>query len=265
MGIRGRQQVHPVTEAAFQHARLQELVAPFADGELPREQKRAVEEHLRGCERCRCELALQRDLSRALAREPIPGASAGLRRRIEAMGGPTEDRIERAFPWNRRWASLALAAMALLAVAGTVLRVRHQASRPMAQIPVLRDALADCRRAMARNFPRKADLPALAEGLPFPIPVLDRPGVELFSTWKTTLAGSPGAGLAYRWRGIILVQYTVPTDLIRQQAGVGEALSSAGFYAASELGQGVVAVIAGGSGTVLIANAPPEELRRLIL
>ena len=43
------------------------------------------------------------------------------------------------------------------------------------------------------------------------------------------------------------------------------ALSRAGFYAASELGQGVVAVVAKGSGTVLIASAPPEELRRLIL
>ena len=75
----------PVTEAALQHTRLQELVAPFADGELPREEKRAVEEHLRICGRCRCELALQRDLSRALAREPAPGASAGLRRRIEAI------------------------------------------------------------------------------------------------------------------------------------------------------------------------------------
>src|SRR5205085_6865060 len=133
----------------------------------------------------------------------------------------------------------AAAALVLIAIsAGTALRhYRSVASNPTAQIPVLRDALADCRRAMARNFPRKADLPALAEGLPFPIPVLDRPGVELFSTWKTTLAGSPGAGLAYRWRGIILVQYTVPTDLIRQQAGVGEALCRAGLYAASELRQ----------------------------
>src|SRR5207249_3318940 len=55
----------PVTETALQHTRLQELVAPFADGELTREEKRAVEEHLRSCGRCRCELALQRDLSRA--------------------------------------------------------------------------------------------------------------------------------------------------------------------------------------------------------
>ena len=256
----------PVTEAALQHTRLQELVAPFADGELPREEKRAVEEHLRICGRCRCELALQRDLSRALAREPAPGASAGLRRRIEAIGERTAEVRERSFPWNRRWAAVAMAALASMAVVGTALRVRRGgASRPMTEIPVLRDALADCRRAMTRNFPRKADLAAVAEGLHFPIRTLRGPGVELFSTWKTTLAGSPAAGLAYRWRGMVVVQYAVPNELLRQQPEVGQALSRHGFYSSSELGQGVVAVLKDDSGTLLIANAPPEELRRLIL
>ena len=256
----------PVTEAALQHTRLQELVAPFADGELPREEKRAVEEHLRICGRCRCELALQRDLSRALAREPAPGASAGLRRRIEAIGNRTAEVSGRTFPWNRRWAAVAMAALASMAVVGTALRVRRGgASRPMTEIPVLRDALADCRRAMTRNFPRKADLAAVAEGLHFPIRTLRGPGVELFSTWKTTLAGSPAAGLAYRWRGMVVVQYAVPNELLRQQPDVGEALSHDGFYSSSEVGQGVVAVLKDGSGTLLIANAPPAELRRLIL
>lgn len=250
----------------LQHALLHELIGPFADGELPRDDMSAVAEHLRSCARCRSELALQQDLSRALAREPTPHASAALRRRIEWMGEPAAKRSERAFPWNRRWVAVAMAALASIAVAGTALRVRRgEASRPMAEIPMVRDALADCRRAMARNFPRKADLRAVAEGLEFPIPVIDRAGVELFSTWKTTLAGSPAAGLAYRWRGMVVVQYTVPSDLIRQQPGVGAALASSGFYAASELGQGVVAVLADGSGTLLIASAPPEELRRLIL
>jgi anti-sigma factor RsiW len=265
MGTHGRQR-DPVTEATLEHARLQELITPFADGELPGEERGAVEEHLRNCGRCRHELALQRDLSRAFAREPIPGASAELRRRIERMGEPDRRRVERAFPWNRRWVALALAGLASIAVAGTVFRVRRSAaSRSMAEIPMLRDALADCRRAMTRNFPRKADLAAVAEGLQFPIRALYGPGVELFSTWKTTLAGSPAAGLAYRWRGMVVVQYAVPAELIRQQPEMGKALSSAGYYAASELGQGVVAVLGDESGTLLIANAPPEELKRLIL
>jgi anti-sigma factor RsiW len=77
-----------MTEAASQHARLQELVAPFADGELQRKEMCAVEEHLRSCARCRCELAVQLALSRALAREPSTGASATLRQRIERLGDP---------------------------------------------------------------------------------------------------------------------------------------------------------------------------------
>jgi len=260
------QEGRPVSEASLQHALLRGLIAPFADGELPREEMAAVEEHLPHCARCRSELALQQGISRALAREPTPEASAGLRRRVEWMGEPAASRREPAFRGSRVWAAAAAALVLIAISAGTALRhYRSVASNPTAQIPVLRDALADCRRAMARNFPRKADLRGLAEGLPFPIPVLDRPGVELFSTWKTTLAGSPGAGLAYRWRGIVVVQYTVPSELIRHQPLVGEALSSAGVYAASESGQGVVAVLADGSGTLLIAEVPPDELNRLIL
>ena len=252
--------------AALNHARLRELIAPFADGELTGEEKDLLEEHLRSCGRCRRELAVQQLLSRALAREPAPAASAGLRRLIEWMGEPPAEIRRRGFPWGQRWAAPAVAALVVIgAAAGTVLRVRRdEASMSMAQIPMLRDALADCRRVMGRNFPRKADLPALADGLQFPVHALYRPGLDLFSTWKTTLAGAPAAALAYRWRGMVVVQYTVPIEVLRQQPGVGQALSGGGFYAASELGQGVVAILEGGSGTVLIADARPEELRRLI-
>ena|SRR5712692_1521469 len=254
-----------MTEAALEHALLQELVAAFADGELPPEEGRVVQEHLRSCARCQRELALQQDLSRALGQEPARGASVGLRRRIEQMGPPTPRRG--AFLWNRRWAAPAAAALVLIGIAGgtALLARRGDAGRPIAEGPLLRDAVADCRRAMARNFPRKADLQAVAEGLQFPIRALDRPDAELFSTWKTILAGSPAAGLAYRWRGIVVVQYAVPTELIQQQPEVGEALRAAGFYAASERGQGIIAFLADGSGTLLVADAPPEELKRLIL
>jgi len=260
--------MRPLTEAGPQHARLQELIAAFADGELPVEERRIVEDHLRGCGPCQRELALQQDLSAALAREPASGASAALRRRIEWMGEPAAAPRARGFQWTRRWAASAAAALVLIGIAGGagLLAVRRGgASRPAVQIPVLRDALADCRRAMARNFPRKADLPALAQGLEFPVRALDRPGVELFSTWKTTLAGAPAAGLAYHWRGIVVVQYTVSSELIRQQPGLGEALSGAPLYAATELGQGMIAFVRDGSGTLLIGEAPPEELERLIL
>jgi hypothetical protein len=118
---------------------------------------------------------------------------------------------------------------------------------------------------MARNFPRKPDLHAVAEGLQFPIRALDRPDAELFSTWKTTLAGVPAAGLAYRWRGIVVVQYAIPAELIRRQPQLDRALRRTGFYAASDQGQGILAFLADGSGTLLVGDAAPEVLRQLIL
>jgi len=255
-----------MTSAALDHAVLQQLVAAFADGELPPDEASLVQEHLRSCARCQRELALQQGVSRALEPEPARGASAALRRRIEQMGSPAPRRG--AFLWKRSWAAPAAAALVLIGLAGgaALLGRRGEASRPIAAIPLLRDAAADCRRAMARNFPRKADLRAVGEGLPFPVRALDRPDAELFSTWKTTLAGSPAAGLAYRWRGIVVVQYSVPTELMRQQPAVGEALRRAGVYAAAERGQAMIAFLApDGGGTLLLADAPLEELRQLIL
>ena len=203
----------------------------------------------------------------ALAREPTEQASAALRQRIEWMGEPRTERSRRASPFRQRWLSPALAAVVLVGVASATAWIarRDQANRQIAEAPLLRDALADCRRAMARNFPKKADLPGVSDGLHFQAQPLRRPGVDLFSTWKTTLAGTPAAGLAYRWRGIVVVQYSVPAELIRQQPGFGASGPGAAFYEGSHLGQGVIALLEGGSGTLLIAEVPPAELRRLIL
>lgn len=71
---------------AVRHARLRQRMAALADGELAGEEKRLAEEHVLACRKCRRELALQRELARALAREPAPVASPGLRRRIESSG-----------------------------------------------------------------------------------------------------------------------------------------------------------------------------------
>ena len=265
-----------MTEASLDHDLLLQLVAAFADCELPPGESRAVQEHLRKCARCQREWSLQQGLSQALAQEPAGAASAGLRRRIERIGLPAP-RGE-ALSWRSRAAPVAAAALVAFLIvggaayvsigvgrAGALIARQGQAGRPIAEIPLLRDAAADCRRAMARTFPRKADLQAVGEGLQFPIRALDRPDADLFSTWKTALAGAPAVGLAYRWRGIVVVQYAVPAELLRQQPEVGETLRGAGFYSTSQQGQGIVASLVNGSGTLLVADAPPEELRRLIL
>jgi anti-sigma factor RsiW len=255
-----------MSEVALDHAVLETLVGAFADGELAGDDARAVQEHLRTCARCQRELALQQGLSRALAQEPAREASPVLRRRIEQLGPPAW-RV-RTFLSSRPWAAPAAAALVVIGIAAGTVLLRDRpgdGSTPIAEIPVLRDAVADCRRVMARNFPRKADLHAVGEGLQFRVRALDRPDAELFSTWKTTLAGVPAAGLAYHWRGIVVVQYAIPAELIRRQPQVDQALRRTGFYAASDQGQGILAFLADGSGTLLVGDAAPEVLRQLIL
>lgn len=265
-----------MSEAALEHTVLQELMAALADGELPSGEARVVREHQRGCSRCQRELAIQQGLSAAFAREPAGAASAGLRRRIEQMD--LRSPVGLPIPWKVWVAAAAAAALVAIVIvggaavvsigvgrAGALIARSGEATSRTASIPLLRDALADCRRAMGRNFPRKADLQAVSAGVQFPVHALARPDAELFSTWTTTLAGAPAAGLAYRWRGIVVVQYEVPAELIRRQPTVGEALRAIGYYSAVEEGQGIVASLSAGSGTVLVADAPPEVLRRLIL
>jgi Putative zinc-finger len=264
-----------MSEAALDHPLLQQLVAAWADGELPRGEARVVQEHARTCARCQREMALQERLSSALAREPVRVASVGLRRRIERMSMPTA--APETFLWAR-WTAPAAAALVPIAIVigaalvsigigngSALVSRRGDDSRTVAAVPLLRDAAADCRRVMSRNFPRKADLEAVGEGLRFPVRRLDQADAQLFSTWKTTLAGSPAAGLAYRWRGIVVVQYVVPAELIQKQPEIGEGIRGAGVYFASDHGQGIVASLVDGRGTLLLADAPPEELGKLIL
>jgi putative zinc finger protein len=248
------------------HARLQEMVAAFADGELPAEEKLAVEEHVKVCPDCRRELALQQQLFRALAQETAPGASPRLRRNIEQIGAPAA----RQHPLlrGRRWiATGAAAAVALGVAAGSTLlrNSRNERIALAADALVIREAVSDCRRVMGRNFPKKADLRATADGLAFPVRPLSVPAAGPFSTWKTTLAGAPAAGLAYRWRGSVVVQYVMAADVIRREPRLGDALRTTGYYAASAQGQGILVYLGSGSATVLVGDATPEELRQLML
>jgi Putative zinc-finger len=249
-----------MSDSAIDHTLVQESIAAFADGELRPEERVVVENHLRTCASCRRELDVQRRIAAALATPPALFASADLRRSVEQIGRP----VQRRTASYRRWAAPAVLAVLLFGVGGRALLHGRFAERnvPIAAVPLLRDAAADCRRVMGRNFPRKADLQAVAEGLPFPVRALDRPGAELFSTWKTTLAGSPAAGLAYRWGGMVVVQYAVPAELIRNVPAMAEAIRNSGSYSVSDGGQ---TIVADASGRVFVAETSAKELRRLVL
>ena len=93
MGTQGSYQHRRAKPEAPGHARMQRTIGALADGELSAQEARAVEEHVRGCDRCRRELRLQQDVSRALARQRVPPASSGLRRAIESIGVPSVELV----------------------------------------------------------------------------------------------------------------------------------------------------------------------------
>jgi hypothetical protein len=253
-----------MTGAALEHALVQEALSAFADGELPDDEVKALEEHLRNCARCRRELALHQGISRALALQPLPEASMSLRRRIGQIGAPAA-RV--ALLKDRRWALPAAAAMLVVGIASAVaLRPRFgEPPTAIAAIPLLSDAVADCRRAMGRNFPRKADLEAVGQRVSFTVRPLARRDAELFSTWNTTLAGSPAVGLAYHWRGTVVVQYSVPAELVQQEPALGGTAGKRRLFSTSERGQSIIATVADGTGIILVSDVAPEELSRLVL
>src|ERR671914_2899357 len=72
-----------------QHQVLIELLAAYADGELPPETTSQIDAHLVGCARCRRDLAVHRALRRRLGVEPPLAAPPALRERIAAAVAAT--------------------------------------------------------------------------------------------------------------------------------------------------------------------------------
>src|SRR5436190_9099005 len=106
--------------------RIDPLVTPFIDGELPESDRRAVEEHLRACPPCHSRVAAEREVH-ALIREKVPalrstGAPDALHARCWELARltPAADSAARAIappaPLPRRLAPYALAASLVIVV-----------------------------------------------------------------------------------------------------------------------------------------------------
>ncbi len=100
----------------FQCADAEKFVHVFLDGEFAQEDRRAFEEHLRECARCRTMVDFEQKFRQAL-RESIsqPPLPAGLEERIWAALDAEDDR-QQAAGRARVWAVSALAAAAVAAV-----------------------------------------------------------------------------------------------------------------------------------------------------
>ena len=67
---------------------IEELLSRCVEGDLSREEERLVNEHLAGCESCRRELALYRELEESLLslKEDIPSPAAVSGRVVKRLG-----------------------------------------------------------------------------------------------------------------------------------------------------------------------------------
>lgn len=113
-------------------SRIDSLVTPFVDGELPEPEQQTVQQHLAACPSCRAKVAAERAI-RSLLRTrradlATSCASAALKDRCARLSSHHRPAAVTPFPvksavagWRARFAPLALAATLILAVGGIFL------------------------------------------------------------------------------------------------------------------------------------------------
>jgi anti-sigma factor RsiW len=262
------------------HAVIIDLLGAYADGELPPETTSQIDAHLVGCARCRRDLAVHQVVRTRLGVEPPPAAaSPALRERIAAAVAATPVVVAPPHPaptparFAPRAVGLAAIAFAALTAAlwvGVALHERADApalgrlaSSP-ASVPLIRDVLADYRRATAGDLPGRArDLEAVRGAVPFPVEPLHAPGLRLLAVWTTELEDDPAVVLAYRWDDRIVLEYLLSEDRFFHHRDVRRAVTGGKLLVASDGAQGIVAWPAAASGAILVGDAAPALLARL--
>jgi anti-sigma factor RsiW len=122
-------------------SRIDPLVTPFIDGELPQGQQETLTQHITACPACRARVAAERavrTLMRARHADLLkPAAPPSLKARCAALthaharNGQTSTPARARPSWRSRFAPLALAATFVLAVAGAFI---YQATRSSSRV-----------------------------------------------------------------------------------------------------------------------------------
>jgi anti-sigma factor RsiW len=259
------------------HQLIIELLAAYADGELPVETKSQIDAHLVGCARCRRDLSVHQAVRKRLGVEPPLAAAPALRDRITAAIAATPVPVVQTPA--RRVAHFGFRSVALIMVTLTLASAvwigaaRHERSDAPAlgrlasspsSVPLVRSVLADYRLVTAGDLPGRArDLEVVRGAVPFPVEPLHAPGVRLLAAWTTELEGEPAAVLAYRWDDRIVLQYLVAEERFFQHGDIRRAVTGGSLLVASDGAQGIVAWPTESGGALLVGDLEPERLARL--
>jgi anti-sigma factor RsiW len=264
------------------HELLASFLGAYADGELPAETQSQIDAHLTGCARCRRELDVHRAVRDRLGKEPVPAASAALRKRIAvgiAAAAPpmlvaapelneSSAAVKRQF--RRRWLAAGLAVpfvMIALLVAQSWNTRERAAQATIAQsrgAPLLSNVLADYRVVIAGDLPGRArDLAAVRAAVPFTFETLSSPSVRLVAAWTTSVSGEPAAVLAYRWNDRVVYQYFVSEALLFQSPEVRASLAQKHAVSHTYGGHNMLLWAEPEYGTVLVGEFQPEEFAAL--
>lgn len=266
-----------------QHELLASFLGAYADGELPAETHSQIDAHLMGCARCRRELDVHRAVRDRLGKEPVPAASAALRKRIEhgvqSATPPVFHTPESGIvvgtasrKTRRRWMAMGLAIpvvmVGLLVAQSLNTRSGTQKSAtpiaPTSGASLLNNVLADYRRVNAGDLPgRQRDLVAVRAAVPFAFEPLSNSSLRLVNAWTTSLSGEPAAVLAYRWNDRMVYQYFVSEGLLFQSPDIRAAIALQQQVFHKDGEQSMLLWAEPEYGSVLVGEFQPVELADL--
>lgn len=256
------------TESDMEHKRLAGLLGAYLDGELSSERVQVLEAHLLACERCRQELALQRDVRTCLEQQTIDRAPTALRERIQARldddtpAQPASERKRRRWTRVPAWTGWALAACLALVIGLHFALGRHASAQT---IPMVTAALNNYHQQLTGTLPvgSAASLARLERSLPFPVTPIAGLRPHLVAAWSLRIRGTPAAALAYRLDGQLIVQYVVSESMFFRQPQVREAVAAHGAYIVSAGQESVMAWPRHDSGCLLIGTVSVQRLESL--
>lgn len=263
------------------HQVLIDLLAAYADRELPAETTSQIEAHLVGCARCRRELHVHAAIRRRLGMESSVAASPALRDRIMATVAATpvpevrRERTPRLAALLERPARLVAALVVVAAIVAiawwAAVRTRGTGTPAVAVLPasaarppMVDSIVADYRRVMSGDLPGRArDLDVVRAAVPFAVEPLRAPTLRLLGAWTTQVGGEPAAVLAYRDDDRVVLEYLVSEERFFQHPAIRGGVAGGRVVALAYGAQTVVAWPTRAAGAFLVADMPPQPLAAL--